>query len=101
MFYRHEDQSTSFYEKTLFNFLTVTVTSSSYRNLTIIYHSLRVQCCKYSLFYSVIETGTIMGSSVKKSVTLLYTDTFGLPTQSGGRKNLPLFNQGAIPTIIT
>lgn len=42
-----------------------------------------------------------MGSSVKKSVTLLCTDTFGLPTQSRGRKNLPLFNQGAIPTIIT
>ena len=42
-----------------------------------------------------------MGSSVKKSVTLLCTDIFGLPTQSRGRKNLPLFNQDAIPTIIT
>lgn len=42
-----------------------------------------------------------VGSSVKKSVTLLCTDTFGLPTQSRGRKNLPLFNQGAIFTIIT
>ena len=42
-----------------------------------------------------------MGSSVKKSLTLLGTDTFGLPTQSRGRKNLSLFNQGAIPTIIT
>ena len=29
-----------------------------------------------------------MGSSVKKSATLLCTDTFGLPTQSRGRKNL-------------
>ena len=29
MFYRYKDQSRQFYEKTLFNFLTVTVTSSS------------------------------------------------------------------------
>ena len=72
---------------------------------TIIYHSLRVQCFKYSVFYSVIETGMTMGWFISEKVcnftSLLCTDTFGLPTQSRGRKNLPLFNQGAIPTIIT
>ena len=63
MFYRYKDQSRQFYEKTLFNFLTVTVTSSSQRNLTIIYHSLRVKSFKYCSI--VIETGTTVDSFEK------------------------------------
>ena len=63
MFYRYKDQSRQFYEKTLFNFLTVTVTSSSWRNLTIIYHSLRVKSFKYCS--TVIETGTTVDSFEK------------------------------------
>ena len=59
-FYRYKDQRRPFNEYTLFNFLTVTVTCSSQRNLAINYHtSSRV---KLFVHCSVIETGRTMDS---------------------------------------